>query len=70
MAKKQGKIIKLFYLIGEIFNIGSTLMLVYLIFIAPITETNIRIITFLIWLNLSSHITSRTKTIQSNEEAR
>lgn len=70
MAKKQSKVINIFYWIGELVNIGSIIALIYLIFYAPINEINIRIGLFLLWINLTTHITSRTKNIQSDEEIR
>lgn len=65
MAKKQDKIINFYYWIGEVVNITSTVFLIYLIFFASINEVNIRIGIFLLWANILTHVTSRTKNIQS-----
>ncbi len=70
MAKKQGKMTNFFYGVAEIFNVGSTVLLIYLIFFAPMNEVNTRAGVFLMWLNITTHITTRTKNIQSNEETR
>lgn len=59
---------KFLYFIGNIFNLLSTLILIFALFFDKDDLISQKMILFLLWTNITTHITERTKNANKNKQ--